>query len=87
MVRQNTVEENQSFRTLSEICHQLFDLRKVNQLVYETGFCQRRSKLQGHYYKSLIMDLVVVLWVVKYALLTVYGEISNCCEEGTHARI
>jgi len=52
MAGQNKVEENYSFRALSETFHQLFDPKKVNQLAYETGFCQRRSKLQGHAFFS-----------------------------------
>jgi hypothetical protein len=42
------MERELSFRALSETLHHLFDPAKVNQLAYETGFCQRRSKLQGN---------------------------------------
>lgn len=34
-----------SFCDLSETLHHLIDPAKLNQLAYETGFCQRRSKL------------------------------------------
>ncbi|GEM_PF-6510001 len=42
------MEKESSFRALSKTLHRLLDPDKVNQLAYETGFCLRRSKLQGN---------------------------------------
>lgn len=47
MVGLKTSKPDSSFRALTETFHRLFENNKVNQLAYETGFCQRRSKLQG----------------------------------------
>ena len=47
MVGQTELEQDSSFRALTETFQRLFKASKVNQLAYETGFCQRRSKLQG----------------------------------------
>lgn len=52
MVDQLDMKQDRSFCALAETFHQLFDLSRVDQLAYETGFCQRRSKLQGYNFIS-----------------------------------
>lgn len=52
MVEKNGSNSNHSFQLLTETFQRLFEKGNVNRLAYETGFCQRRSKLQGHDFLS-----------------------------------
>lgn len=52
MVGKNVSKQEGAFRALTETFQRLFDPNQVNQLAYETGFCQRRSKLQGNAFFS-----------------------------------
>lgn len=52
MVGLNASKQDSDFRALTESLHRLFNSAQINQLAYETGFCQRRSKLQENDFLS-----------------------------------
>lgn len=89
MVGKKSRSQDSSFQALAETFYRIVDRKRINQLAYETGFCQRRSKVQGDDFFSACVFFANSIAKETLVELSVYlekqGQIS-ISPQGLHER-